>query len=437
MEDIKIDFQKIFDLTPSLYLILSPELNILYTNNAYETASMKKREEMIGRNIFDVFPDNPDDKNANGVAILSNSLHLVLKNKKQHTMAVQRYDVQRPDGVFEKKYWSPLNIPVLNSENEIEYIIHRVEDITEFFLTQIEQQSKEDKTLGLEKKVNEMEIEIIKRSREIQEFNFELENKIKERTETLLKKEVTLAKQNKKLQNQNKELEQFSYVASHDLQEPLRSLVSFTELLETEFAGKLGGNGEFYIDFISTSSKRMQQLVKGLLDYSRIGKEKKTITVNCNQIVNEVLSDMMVLIKESNAEIIIYDLPILIGYETELRQLFQNLISNALKFKKKNIPPKIIFLAKKQENEWLFSVQDNAIGIDKNDIHKLFVIFKRLNNRDEYEGTGIGLAHCKKIVELHGGTIWVDSKLGEGSTFNFTIPILNIYEKETELRTIN
>jgi light-regulated signal transduction histidine kinase (bacteriophytochrome) len=204
----------------------------------------------------------------------------------------------------------------------------------------------------------------------------------------------------------------------------LRSLVSFTELLEKEFIGKLGNNGEFYINFISTSAKRMQQLVKGLLDYSRIGKEKKIISINCNQILNDVLCDMMATIKETNAEIIISDLPILKGYETELRQVFQNLISNALKFQKKEVSPKIHFSAIKQKKEWLFSVKDNAIGIDESNIHKLFVIFKRLNNRDEYEGTGIGLAHCKKIVELHGGKIWAKSKLGEGSTFNFTIPIL-------------
>jgi PAS domain S-box-containing protein len=165
MKDQKIDFQKIFELTPSLYLILSPELNILYTNNAYELASMKKREEMIGRNIFDVFPDNPDDKNANGVCILSNSLHLVLKNKKPHSMAVQKYDIQRPDGVFEEKYWSPLNIPVLNSKNEIECIIHRVEDVTDFLKFQNEHQNKKDLAIGLQKKIFEMEFEIINRSR--------------------------------------------------------------------------------------------------------------------------------------------------------------------------------------------------------------------------------------------------------------------------------
>lgn len=424
MKNSQIDFQKVIESVSSIYIILSTELIILYANKALEEASMRKREDIIGRNLFEVFPDNPSDKSADGVSNLSNSLHSVIKNKKQHAMAVQKYDIQRPDGIFEVRYWSPLNIPVLNSENEIEYIIHRVEDVTEFVLIKKEQQNIDNINLGLQKKISDMEVEIIKRSREIQNLNFELEKKVMERTQALLKREVTLAKQNKKLQNQNKELEQFTYVASHDLQEPLRSLISFTELLEKEYIGKLGENGEFYINFISKSSKRMQLLVKGLLDYSRIGREKKLVEIDCNQIMKDVLSDMIITIKESNAEITVSDLPHLNGYETEIRQLFQNLISNALKFRKKDVVPKIKIFAEKREDDWLFSVQDNAIGIDESNKHKLFVIFKRFNNREEYEGTGIGLAHCKKIVELHGGTIWADSKLGEGSTFNFTIPIL-------------
>jgi len=424
MKDPQIDFQKVIESVSSIYIILSTELDILYVNEALEKASMRKREDIIGRNLFEVFPDNPADKNADGVSNLSNSLHSVIKNKKQHTMAVQKYDIQRPDGVFEVRYWSPLNIPVLNSENEIEYIIHRVEDVTEFVLIKNEQKNKDNINIGLQKKVTDMEVEIIKRSREIQELNFELENKVKERTETLLKREATLEKQNKKLQNQNKELEQFTYIASHDLQEPLRSLISFSELLEKEFIGKLGENGEFYINFISKSSKRMQLLVKGLLDYSRIGREKNLVEIDCNQIMKDVLSDMIITIKESNAEITVSDLPQLKGYETEIRQLFQNLVSNALKFRKKDVAPKIEIFAQKREDDWLFSVQDNGIGIEENNKQKLFVIFKRFNNREEYEGTGIGLAHCKKIVELHGGTIWADSKFGEGSTFYFTIPIL-------------
>ncbi len=421
MKDYTIDFQKVFLSAPSLFLIVSTDFTILALNDSYERATMKKREEMIGRNLFEVFPDNPDDKSADGVSNLSKSLHSVLKDKKTHTMAVQRYDVQRPDGTFEVRYWSPINIPIFNSKNEIDYIVHRVEDVTEFITLKDEQSKNENITLGLQKKVNEMEVEIVKRSREIQKLNFELEQKVKERTETILKREKTLAKQNQILKSQNKELEQFTYITSHDLQEPLRTLVSFTELLEKEFAGKLEGNGDIYIDFISQSSRRMQELVKGLLDYSRIGREKQLVEVDCNQIVKDVLSDMAITLAESKAKISVGNLPKLKGYSTELRQLFQNLISNAVKFRKKDVIPEVKIAVQEEKENWLFSIQDNSIGIDEKDMHKLFVIFKRLNNRDEYEGTGIGLAHCKKIVELHGGTIWAESKLGEGSTFKFTI----------------
>ncbi len=421
MKDNTIDFQKVFQSVPSLCLILSTDLIILGSNEAYEKATMKKKEEMVGRKLFDVFPDNPDDKNADGVSNLSKSLHSVLKDKKTHTMAVQRYDVQRPDGTFEVRYWSPINIPIFNSKNEIDCIVHRVEDVTEFMTLKNEQSKNENITLGLQRKVNEMEVEIVKRSREIQKLNFELEQKVKERTETILKREKTLEKQNQILKSQNKELEQFTYITSHDLQEPLRTLVSFTELLEKEFAGKLEGNGDIYIDFISQSSRRMQELVKGLLDYSRIGREKQLVEVDCNQIVKDVLSDMAIALAESKAKISVGNLPKLKGYSTELRQLFQNLISNAVKFRKKEVVPEIRISVQEQEKDWLFSIQDNSIGIDEKDMHKLFVIFKRLHNREEYEGTGIGLAHCKKIVELHGGTIWAESKLGEGSTFKFTI----------------
>lgn len=421
IKDSTIDFQKVFQSIPSLYLILSTDFTILDLNDSYEKATMQKREAMIGRNLFEVFPDNPDDKTADGVANLSRSLHLVLKEKKPHTMAVQRYDVQSPEGIFEVRYWSPINIPILNTANEIDYIIHRVEDVTEFVLLKDEQSKNENINRGLQKKVDEMEVEIIKRSREIQKMNFELEQKVKERTETILKREKTLAEQNRILKNQNKELEQFTYITSHDLQEPLRSLVSFTELLEQEFAGKLDGNGDLYIDFIAKSSRRMQELVKGLLDYSRIGREKQLVEVDCNQIVKDVLSDMAITLAESEAKISVDDLPKLSGYATELRQLFQNLISNAVKFRKKGVVPEVKISVQEREKDWLFAIQDNSIGIDEKDMHKLFVIFKRLNNREEYEGTGIGLAHCKKIVELHGGTIWAESKLGEGSTFKFTI----------------
>jgi PAS domain S-box-containing protein len=238
------------------------------------------------------------------------------------------------------------------------------------------------------------------------------------------KSEQEIAAQNKKLEAQNKELEQFAYITSHDLQEPLRNLISIAGLLKEEFTGKLDQNGDQYLDYIIQSSGRMQELVKALSEYARIGKERVITQVNCNKIVQDALADMSISVKESGASITVENLPQLMGCSTELRQLFQNLIGNALKFRKKEITLKISISAIQQENIWLFAVKDNGIGIHKNNKDKIFVIFKRLHNRNDYEGTGIGLSNCKKIVEVHGGNIWVESNLEEGSTFYFTI--LNI-----------
>ncbi len=230
--------------------------------------------------------------------------------------------------------------------------------------------------------------------------------------------------QNKKLKIQNKELEQFNYVISHDLQEPLRTLLNFSSLIQEEFKGRLNDTADLYLKYIFESSTRMQELVSGLLGYARIGKEKELTLLDCNQIVRQTLVDLAFLIKENNVKICIGKLPKVYGYLIEFRLLFQNLISNAIKFKQKEINPVINVSATEDMNKWIFSVEDNGIGIDEKNNEKIFVIFKRLHNRDEYEGTGIGLSNCKKIVDLHGGNIWVESKLGKGSFFNFTIPIL-------------
>ena len=236
--------------------------------------------------------------------------------------------------------------------------------------------------------------------------------------------ELKIESQNKRLQIQNKELEQFSYIASHDLQEPLRTLISFAELLKDEYSGKLDENADIYLNYILQSSGRMQNLVKGLLDYTRIGKERELSKVDCKLLIYQILTDIQLSISECEALITVKELPILNAFAIELRLLFQNLISNALKFRRKGKAPEIEISAEEKENHWLFALKDNGIGIDKNDKDKIFIIFKRLHNRGEYEGTGIGLSHSKKIVELHGGQIWVESNIGEGSTFYFTIPKL-------------
>jgi two-component system, sensor histidine kinase len=243
--------------------------------------------------------------------------------------------------------------------------------------------------------------------KEIREANNLLEKKVMQRTAELERK--------------NKELEQFAYVASHDLQEPLRTTSSFVELLRKQYHGKLDSNADKYIDYVIQASDRMKILIKDLLDYSRLGREKEFKPVDCNVVLQEVLADLHKVIKENNTVIEAGELPTVNGFPTELKLLFQNLISNSIKFKKQGAAPQIRIEAHRENGYWQFSFTDNGIGIDQQHLERIFIIFQRLHNRSAYEGSGIGLAHCKKIAEIHGGKIWATSELGEGSTFYFTI----------------
>lgn len=227
----------------------------------------------------------------------------------------------------------------------------------------------------------------------------------------------------KRIEDKNKELEQFTFIASHDLREPLNSITSLIELLLEDAGGKLDDETLKRLNFISQSSNRMKDLVKGLLDYARLGKNSEFEQVDCNEIVATVVNDLEVLIKNSEAEIKVNKLPVFHALEIEMRMLFQNLISNAIKYKSPNQNPRIEITAKKVKNGWEFAVSDNGIGIPPDQKEKIFIIFQRLHRRDEYEGIGVGLAHCRKIVELHDGKIWVESEPGKGSTFYFFIPL--------------
>lgn len=234
--------------------------------------------------------------------------------------------------------------------------------------------------------------------------------------------EDQLRQYTKQLERQNKELEQFAYIASHDLQEPLRTVSGFLELLKKNYQNQLDANAQQYITYVVEASNRMQDLIKGLLDFSRLGRVQEFETVDCQQLIAEVIGDLQSSIQEANANIQVGSLPALSAYRLELKLLFQNLISNAIKFRKKEVPPQIAIKAKAKEGGWEFTVSDNGIGIDPKFFNKIFVIFQRLNSRREYPGTGIGLAHCKKIVALHEGEIWLSSKPNEGSTFHIFLP---------------
>jgi len=254
---------------------------------------------------------------------------------------------------------------------------------------------------------NAMAAKLERLEKENREVNNSLERKVRQRTS--------------EMESKNKELEQFAYVASHDLQEPLRTISGFVDLLKKEYREKLNGNGEIYLNYLSQASDRMKVLIKDLLDYSRIGREKAAMPVDCDELLEEVVADLGKIIRETHAQIHFTGLPVLYAYPTELKLLFQNLIANAIKFRHANRTPVIHITAEPGNNNWRFMVSDNGIGIEKQNLERIFIIFQRLHNRSQYEGSGIGLAHCKKIAELHGGTIWAESEPGAGSRFYFTI----------------
>ena len=267
-------------------------------------------------------------------------------------------------------------------------------------------QSFDEMAAALEQQVSELQ----RAEGELKELNEDLEKRVADRT--------------LELKRSNEDLEQFAYVASHDLQEPLRMIRNYLQLLQQRYKSELDPNAHDFINFALDGSKRMNQLIHDLLAYSRVGTHGKELVVTeCDQALEDALANLTVAIEESKAEVTRDSLPPVIGDEVQLTQLFQNLIGNAVKFRGE-AAPKVHVGVQRKGNEWEFTVRDNGIGIAEQDFQRIFVVFQRLHNREKYPGTGIGLSVCQKIVERHGGRIWVESKPGKGTTFHFTIPAL-------------
>jgi signal transduction histidine kinase len=234
--------------------------------------------------------------------------------------------------------------------------------------------------------------------------------------------EEALAQKAKELARTNQDLEQFAYVASHDLQEPLRMVAAYTQLLAEKYKGKLDEQADKYIHYAVDGATRMQTLVQDLLAFSRSGRDGTEMSeTDCNDVVQQALLNLEAAVRDSSAQVKCGELPTVHANSGQLRQVFQNLIGNAIKFRKPE-PPIIQIAAQKEGYEWLFSVADNGIGISSDFLNDIFVIFHRLHTREEYPGNGIGLAICKRIIERHGGRIWVESEQGNGTTFKFSLP---------------
>jgi len=397
VEQMHLQFRALFESLPGLYLVLKPDLTIVAVSDAYLTATMTKRDEILGRGLFEVFPDNPDDPAASGVSNLRASLNRVIQNGVSDTMAIQKYDVRRPDGEFEERYWSPINSPVMGADHQIEYIIHRVEDVTDFVKQKQPASTNHD---DLRVRMEKMEAEIFRSSQEVQAAN-------------------------RQLHAANAELEAFSYSVSHDLRAPLRHIDGFSDMLAKRAGDALDEKGKRFLSTITESAKRMGTLIDDLLIFSRMGRaEMKREKVDMNALTGEVIKDLHTEIGSRNIEWKRQPLPDIYGDPALLRQVLVNLVSNALKYSGPRDPAVIEIgcTTEGMSGETVFFVRDNGVGFDMAYADKLFGVFQRLHRADEFEGTGIGLANVRRIVMRHGGRTWAEGKVGEGATFYFSLP---------------
>ena len=237
--------------------------------------------------------------------------------------------------------------------------------------------------------------------------------------------QIKLQEQACQLERSNQDLEQFAYAISHDLQEPLRMVNSYLKLLENRFGENIDMTAKEFMDFAVDGSARMQSMIKDLLEYSRVGTRAAELEpTDAEEACETALANLHVAIADSGAEVETGALPVVEADPSQLARLFQNLVGNAIKYRDANRAPRVRVSAEEDEGTWTFSIEDNGIGIEPEYSERIFAIFQRLHQRDEYSGTGVGLAVCKRIVERHGGRIWVDSTPGEGSIFRFTLPVV-------------
>jgi PAS domain S-box-containing protein len=427
------DFRALFESAPGLYLVLTPNLKIVAVSDAYLRATMTKREDILGQNLFYVFPDNPDDPAASGVSNLRSSLERVLRNRASDAMAIQKYDIRRPEaegGEFEERYWSPVNSPVFGSNNEIAYIIHRVEDVTEFVRLK-KQGSEQDKvTEELRNRADRMEAEIFMRAQEVADAN----RKLRVANEELAR-----------LYEKTKELDQiksrFFANISHELRTPLTLILGPAQRLLS--SGSINESQRQGIELILRNARLLLKHVNDLLDIAKLesgNMELHLVETDLAGIGHFVASHFNMLADERkiNFSIDMPDsLPVPVDPEKLQRILF-NLLSNAFKF----TPPNgtIVFKLVKDNNCALFTVQDTGPGIQAELRDLIFEPFRQgdYSSNQQFGGTGLGLAIVKEFASLHKGNVQVMEAPGGGSIFTVELPLYssdsrNIESKEKDL----
>lgn len=392
----RAQLQSLFESLPGLYLILTPELVIVTASDAYLKATMLRREQMVGRGLFEVFPDNPDDAGATGTSNLRASLERVRETRAADTMAIQKYDIRRPDGSFEERYWSPVNSPLLNADGQLEYFIHRVEDVTAFVRHET---GPENDAGDLRTRLRNVEAEVFRNTSLLQQAKRDLESA-------------------------NKDLQSFTYSVSHDLRAPLRHVQGYIELLAREVAATpLSDKARRHLQTITDASVEMGNLIDDLLAYSRMGQvELRETAVSLDDMVEATVKGLEMSIAGRQIDWRIAPLPLVLADATTLKQVFVNLIGNAVKYSRKRTPAQIeIGTAGEEHGRVIVFVRDNGAGFDMQYVNKLFGVFQRLHQSKDFEGTGIGLAIVRQVINRHGGRVWAEGAVDQGASFYFTL----------------
>lgn len=418
------DFQAIFEATPAPFLVLTPDFIIVAVSDAYTRATMTTREQLVGHPLFDMFPDNPDDPAATGTHNLRLSLERVLDTRAADTMAVQKYDIRKPEvegGGFEERFWSPINSPVLGPDDAVAYIIHRVEDVTEFVRLKEQEVAQDRLAQELRARAKRMESEIYLRAQEIQAANRRLE--AAERLHQLnADLERRVAERTAELRAVNHELEAFSYSVSHDLRAPLRGIAGFSQALLEDYGEKLDEVGRTYIQHVVADARTMSRLIDDLLRLSRVTRaDMRRQPIDLSGLARAIVADLARREPDRAAEVVIAEGLAGLGDEPLLRVALENLLGNAWKFTRRVPAARIEMGMAVAEGRVIYFVRDNGAGFDPAYASKLFGAFQRLHSEDEFEGTGIGLATVRRIIQRHGGDVWAEGAVGAGATFSFTL----------------
>lgn len=413
-----IDYQKLFVELPGLYIILSTDLTIMDVSEKLTKAAGIHRLDMIGKNLFVVFPENPDDVIADGQSNLKYSLNYVLKNKTAHTMAVQRYDVKNQEGIFEERYWCPINKPVLDENDEVLYIIHRVEEVTDFVqLSEVSQKTVQQNN-KLESQIERMKIEIIKRTKELEKLNALLDEKVSQRTQHLEEANKTIGKNIIALTHQKKQLEDFCNIISHNLRAPL---VNISMLVEMVAENSINDENIIFLEKLDKAAKNLNETFNELVESIQITQDTEIPheEIELESFTTGIIDSLHGEINKTQAtvEMDFSKAPKVCYPLNYMRSTLQNLISNSLKYSSPERRPIIKINSKIKNDSVIISISDNGLGLDLNKhSENLFKIRKVFH--DHPAAKGFGLFITKSQVTALGGKIWVESEPNVGSTFH-------------------